>query len=382
MDNMAWREKVRSILVFKHRNIGDVLQATPAIHALRCAWPDAQIAVAVNSGTEEMVSGNPDIDRVIVFDRTAHDTGGRRRIREELRFLREIRSWRPDLAVQLTEGDRGAILAYLSGARIRIGVAPHRRGMFGKGRIFTYLAPPSGRWRHAVMMNLDILAAAGIRASDLRQRFHYSAEARENAARKRRDAGVADGVPYAVIQPASRWTFKCWTDGGMAAVARHLYERGIVPLITCGPDREEIDQVRCIAKLAKIAAPLAGSLTLKELGALISDARIFVGIDSVSTHLAAAVGTPTVALFGATAAYTAAPWEGIEWGYTAQEPFGTRFVGRHAVVERKRSDGGAGGKSYDKSVMRRRMEEISPEEVIDAVDRVLKGGRPEGYRWG
>jgi len=216
---------IRSILVFKQRNIGDVLLSTPAIHALRIAWPQARIAVAVNSGTEAMIEGNPDIDRVIVFDRSARDAGGAGRWREEGRFLGEIRAWRPDLAVQLTEGDRGAILAFLSGARFRAGLVPGRRGLWGKEKLFTHLSPLPSLYRHAVLRDLDVIGAAGIPPADPGLRFFFTEEDRSRASALLSGVGVPDGVPYAVVQPGSRWKFKCWTDAGNAGLLAHLARR-------------------------------------------------------------------------------------------------------------------------------------------------------------
>jgi heptosyltransferase-3 len=332
-DSLAGRD-IRSILVFKQRNIGDVLLATPAIHALRSAWPSARIAVAVNSGTEEMVSGNPDIDRVFVFDRGTRDAGGARRWREEGRFLGGIRAWRPDLAVQLTEGDRGAILAFLSGARFRVGVAPARAGLWWKDRLFTHLAPPPGRFRHTVLKDLDVVAAAGIAPSDTSLRFHVSEEDRRRAREKAAEVGVGD-EPYAVVHPGSRWKFKCWTTAGMAGVLDLLENRGIRPVITGAPDPAEHRIVREIVEKRGRGVPtLVGVLTLKELGALIAGARLFVGVDSAPMHIAAAVGTPTVAVFGPSGGFNWAPWEGIDWGYTPDRFSGFRAVGRHAVVQK------------------------------------------------
>ena len=97
-DSLAGRD-LRSIVVFKLRQIGDVLLSTPALHALRQAFPGARIAAVVNEGTQEMLSGNPDIDRLVVFRRGRRDAGGKGRLREELGLLRGLRSLRPDLAV-------------------------------------------------------------------------------------------------------------------------------------------------------------------------------------------------------------------------------------------------------------------------------------------
>jgi heptosyltransferase-3 len=368
---MAGRD-VRSIIVFKQRNIGDVLLATPAIHALRSAWPSARIAVAVNSGTEAMVSGNPDINRVIVFDRRARDAGGPRRWREEGRFLGEIRSWRPDLAVQLTEGDRGAILSFLSGATFRVGVAPARRGLWGKEKLFTHLSPRPSLHRHAVLRDLDVVAAAGIPPAGLALNFVFTEQDRARAAALLSGAGIPDGAPYAVVQPGSRWKFKCWTDAGNAGLLAHLARRGLLPVITSGPDPEEVAQVERIRGLCPIpVASLAGRLAFRELGALISAARLYVGVDSAPMHLAAAVGTPTVAIFGPTGAFNWAPWEGIDWGYTPERSAGTRFVGRHAVVQKEMECIPCGQDGCEGTKKSRCMEEISLDEVAETVDRVL-----------
>ncbi|MBP2673687.1 MAG: lipopolysaccharide heptosyltransferase [Deltaproteobacteria bacterium] len=366
-------EKISSILVFKQRNIGDVLLATPAVHALRIAWPKARLAVAVNSGTEAMVAGNPDIDRVMVFDRSARDAGGARRWREEVRFLGEIRACRPDLAVQLTEGDRGAILAFLSGARFRIGVASVRDGVLLKERLFTHLAPRPPLVRHTVLKDLDVLAAAGIPPGDLRLRFTFSEEDRQRARQKAREAGLI-GDRYAVVHPGSRWKFKCWTTAGMAGVLDVLEDRGIRPLVTGAPDPAEHRIVREILEMRGRGVPtLVGNLTLKELGALLAGARLFVGVDSAPMHLSAAVGTPTLAVFGPSGAFNWAPWEGIDWGYTPERKSGSRFVGKHAVVQKDWDCVPCGKDGCEGTKRSRCLEETTLEEVREALDRVLAG---------
>ncbi|HSL99293.1 MAG TPA: putative lipopolysaccharide heptosyltransferase III [Candidatus Limnocylindria bacterium] len=367
-DSLRGRD-VRSIVVFKQRHIGDVLLSTPVFRALRVSFPGACTAAVVNEGTEAMLSGNPDIDRIVVFHRSRRDAGGMARGKEELSLLREIRASRPDLAVQLTEGDRGAILSFLSGARFRLGVSPARPGMFGKASLFTHMCPQPDRYRHAVLRDLDILAEAGIPPADPSLRFVFSSGDRENLERKLYRAGVPGGTPYAIVHPTSRWTFKCWTDEGVAGVAAHLSRKGIVPVVTSGPDPAEVAQADRIAALSGVAcASLAGSLTLKELGAALASARLFVGVDSAPMHIAAAVGTPAVALFGPTGAYNWAPWEGIDWGYTADRPAGTRHVGRHIVVQ-KEDDLLQRGKGEGRR--NPGMEEITLAEVAEAVDRIL-----------
>jgi len=148
-------------------------------------------------------------------------------------------------------------------------------------------------------------------------------------------------------------------------------------VVASGPGPEEVAQVERIRGLCPASfVSLAGRLTFKELGALISAARLYVGVDSAPMHLAAAVGTPTVAIFGPTGAFNWAPWEGIDWGYTPERPAGTRFVGRHAVVQKEMECLPCGQDGCEGTKKSRCMEEISLDEVTEAVDRVL--ARPVG----
>jgi heptosyltransferase-3 len=177
-----------------------------------------------------------------------------------------------------------------------------------------------------------------------------------------------------VVQPTSRWKFKCWTEEGMAGVVAHLSRKGVFPVVTSGPDPAEIAQANRVADSSgSPCASLAGNLSLKELGAGIASARVFVGVDSAPMHIAAAVGTPVVALFGPTGAFNWAPWEGIDWGYTAENPAGTRRVGRHTVVQQEPErplPGNDGRGGTGKGIC---MEEITLEQVVDEIDRILGG---------
>ncbi len=372
-DSLLGRD-IRSIVAFKLRHIGDVLLSTPAFHALRGAFPGARIAAVVNEGTQDMLSGNPDIDRILVFRRGRRDAGGKSRFGEELALLREIRSLRAEVAVNFTEGDRGATLSRLSGARFRVGVASARRGLWGKERFYTHLCPRPDLYRHQVWKDLDVLAAAGIQPGDLSLRFHIPEKDGEESQRKLSAAGVPGGAPYAVVQPTSRWTFKCWTEEGMAGVLGHLARREIMPVVTSGPEPSEVAQAeRVVAASDGKAVSLAGRFSLKELGAAIASASVFVGVDSAPMHIAAAVGTPVVALFGPTGAFNWAPWEGIDWGYTAERPAGTRRVGRHTVVQQepeKPLPGNDGRGGTEKGIC---MEEITLGQVVDEIDRILGG---------
>ena len=133
---------VKHILVIKLRHIGDVLLTVPVFRALRETFPGAKISALVNSGTEDVLAGNPLIDEIIVFDRSVKSTSPLIKCIKELSFLSMVRSRNFDMTVDLTSGDRAAILSLVSGARYRI--AYNHDGGFVREKIFIY---PSCRER-------------------------------------------------------------------------------------------------------------------------------------------------------------------------------------------------------------------------------------------
>jgi len=144
----------KKILIMKFRNIGDVLLVTPLISNLKHHFPDALIDVALNKGTEEMITLNPHVNDIIIYDRTKIKTQSFfKKIWSELKFGLNIRANNYDLVINTTKGDRGNFLALFSGAQTKIGYKS--KNMFLKN-IFTFLLPPQLS-RHTIESNLDIL---------------------------------------------------------------------------------------------------------------------------------------------------------------------------------------------------------------------------------
>ena len=123
---------VKKILIIKLRHIGDVLLAVPTIRALKENFPDANISALVNKGTEEMLCDNPLLDEIIVYNRNIKGLPISQKIKGEINFISGLRKMEFDLVVDLTSGDRPAILSFLSGARYRIGNNPKGKGFFRK----------------------------------------------------------------------------------------------------------------------------------------------------------------------------------------------------------------------------------------------------------
>ncbi|MBS0437168.1 MAG: glycosyltransferase family 9 protein [Proteobacteria bacterium] len=278
------------ILVIALRRLGDVLLATALIRSLRRAWPHAHIEVLVEAGSQAMLEGNPDVAQVHVQPRHR---------RQALALARRL--WRRfDLAVSAHSGDRSHLWALVASGW-RVGVVPPP-GL------------PGARWKrwscqawtemhlgdlHTVEQYLRLADAMGI------------ARCTEVVAPDAPAALERPEAPYAVLHPTPQFAYKEWTVEGWRALAAHLVQRGLRVVLSQGPgerDRQLVEAIRAgMAERERARLDMqTGRGTLAELAALLRGARLYVGADTSVTHLAAAVGTPTIALFG--------PSPTVEWG--------------------------------------------------------------------
>jgi heptosyltransferase-3 len=211
--------------------------------------------------------------------------------------------------VHLTEQPRGAWLARALGARYSVAPVATGRGAFWTGS-FTHLYPRAGNGRrHKVEANLDALRRIGLQPGMEERRLRFvpgaAAEARvdELLASERLQARE-----FIHIHPASRWNFKCWTAERNAELIDRLATVARV-VLTAAPDPAEAPLIGDIlSRTGSKPVNLAGKLSIKELGALTARARLFIGVDSMPMHLAAAMGTPSVALFGPSGEQEWRPW--------------------------------------------------------------------------
>jgi len=298
---------IGKILVIKLRNIGDVLLTVPAIRALSETFPGARISALVNPGTSDMLTRNPLVDEVIIMERGG---GGRGKVRASLGFIKRLRARGFDMTVDLTGGDRAAFTGLLSGARFRLGPDPSGRGFPGKAYFYTQRAPVPPPMTHTVLRNLSVLRPFGIDTRDLRVDFFTSQEDEVEVSAILEQEGLIAGRPFVHVHPVSRWLFKCPSPALMARVLDSIVEKGLPVVITSGPEAREMAMAREIERLMKKeAVDLAGLISLKGLGVLSRLAAFFFGVDSAPMHIAAAVGTPVVALFGPSGAFDWGPWD-------------------------------------------------------------------------
>ena len=288
-------------LVVKLRHHGDVLLAAPVLSVLKAHAPRLEIDALVYDDTAPMLAGHPALAQLHSVGRNWRSGGAWGQFAEERALLRTLRSRAYQLLIHLTEHPRGAWLSRLLRARYSVAPVMGDRGRWWRNS-FTHLYPLI-RNRHRVEVNLDALRRVGIypALNERKVQFVPGTDADRKIA--------ALGLPQTFVHmhPASRWTFKCWPAERNAQLADRLAAEGHQVVLTAAPQETDfIDQI--LAKTASKPLNLAGQLSLKELGALTARARLFIGVDSMPMHLAAAMGTPTIAVFGPSNEAEWAPW--------------------------------------------------------------------------
>ena len=348
--------EIRRALVIKLRHHGDVLVASPVFSVLKAHAPQVEIDALVYADTAEMLTLHPAIAAVHTIDRKWKQLGIVGQARAELALYRTLKARGYDLIIHLTEHWRSAWLCRLLKPRWALGPAVKGRSKRWK-ESFSHLQTLHNPLRHMAETNLDALRRLGIqpRPDERRLTLVPGPMAEQAVAAHLAAFGLAGG-DFIHVHPASRWFFKCWPIEQMAALVGRLQAAGHAVVLTAAPSRDEQAMVEAIrARLATPAFSLSGQLSLKELAALTKAAKLFIGVDSAPMHIAAAVGTPTVALFGPSGDKQWGPW-----GVPARVVSSTRHQCRPCG-----HDGCGGSKVSDCLVS------LGVDEVLAAVQELL-----------
>lgn len=299
------RANIHSILLIQLGDIGDVVLSFPAIRALREHFPDAGLFVAVREKARELIVDCQWADGVISIKQDQRPLPAE--IRCQADFFRRLRQHRFDLCINLKPGDRSAILSLLAGARQRICFYAHD-GKLWQNRVSTHLNLldyPVGQYVADYYSSL--LAAYGIEIRHPRPEMKVPEERRQAVERLLESEGVPGDRPIVAVQPFSLWQYKEWGRDKYLQLIRRLtakYELSVA--ITGSPD-----EAARASSLAGDCGPsvynLAGKTSIGMLTALLQASSLFIGVDSAGMHLAAAVDTPTVTIFGPSSAASWAP---------------------------------------------------------------------------
>lgn len=282
------------ILVIRRRAVGDLVVSMAVPAALRRRWPKAQIDLLADRGPHAAAEGSPHVDEVVVYDRRAHKKAPWwRRPRMAWRWLRGLRARRYDLVLDLMGTPQTAIWTWFTGAPTRVG---RRR----RWRSWAYTLPlePPGEVRFAGEVFLDWVRGLGLEAGPWEPVPLRLEPGQLEAASAAAQQLVPGRGPLVALVPSASWPAKAWPLEHFAQIARELAAGGARVLVAWGPGEEaRRDSILRLAGDAAVAMPPLG---LRELAAWLAACELVVCTDSGPKHLAVAMGTPTLTLFGST----------------------------------------------------------------------------------
>lgn len=283
---------INKILVIRVDGIGDLLNSTPAISLLRKSYPSAEITVLARPLNAPVLIGNPDVDRVLVFDNDGKHGGTLAR----LQFYRELRRERFQLVVAMQTAMWSHFVAFISGA-------PYRLGRYQKRFRSTLTHAWRGRYRkgetHEVDRNLELVRLICQGTGERKLVYRVLPDEIAAAKARRTSWGIGDDAFLIGIHPGGSSFDKRWPEKHYADLADRLAQQyKATILLLRGP--EEAELVQNIQEAMQFPAVTYAPETIRELGALLSCCNMVICNDSGPMHLAAALDAPMVAIFGPT----------------------------------------------------------------------------------
>ncbi len=348
-----------NILIVKTSAIGDVIHTLPALNALRRKYPEARIDWLVEEAAADLVIGHKALDTVLVSRRKAwvrdlKQGGVVAAWRGVADFVKRLRGTEYDLLLDFQGLLKSGIFVGLARAKRKVGFG---RGMEHAEGSYIFLnepIPPVNMDQHAAIRELLLLKAIGVESEEVVFALPVGHEQRERIGQLLESEGVDPAKPLVAINPMTTWETKHWRNERFARVADQLLDRGMAVVFSGGPqDVRGIEGIR--GAMTGKAASLAGRTTLKDLAALYERVAVLITTDTGPMHLAAAAGTPVVALFGPTA-----PWR--------TGPFGSG----HRILRAEIACSPCLKKHCDRD--HECMEQITVDQVVQAALAVLKSG--------
>ncbi len=288
----AWRVTMNKgeerFLVVRLTALGDILHTVPAVDALRAAHPSAKIDWVVERKWAPVLEGSPAIDEVIPFDR--------RSVWGAIECVQRLRENRYTCAIDFQGLYKSSLLAALSGSPRRIGFDRAWAREAGAAMFYTERVIPTGR--HVAELNYSLAEQAGA-SRPVAPEYPLRVPAGGAASIRARLHELGIEGEYIVIGPSASWRAKCWPAERYGELCRELERKYEVRVVVIhGPGEKKVAEE--VVRSATPAHPLLISTTLEELMGLLAHSRCLVAADSGPLHLAAALGTPVVGLFGPT----------------------------------------------------------------------------------
>ena len=273
------------ILLIKLRSIGDVVYNTAVYAPLKKHFPEAHLTVLVERPSYDLVSHHPDVDAVLCFEKGP--------VWKQIKFYIRLMLEKYDVAIDMHEGTRGAVMCYLTHAPIRIGNKPAKRSFLYNTKIdFSDLKP-----KYPIDYQVALIKKMGVPFDSISPAIHISSLAKIRAKALLSQNGIKENDEYCVIHPGTKKIYDQWQYDKFAYLVDTIPKNyGIKVVLTCGPD--EVSQVQNISKLSKGSQTRYIQTGLQELGFITQGAKFVLCHNGGYMHIASALGTPVIALFG------------------------------------------------------------------------------------
>ena len=300
-------DKSKRFLIAILRFHGDVLLTTPMISEIKRIFPDSIIDLLVYKGTGSILEFDKRVNSILEAELSSEVNIIKRTFKEIL-LLKRLINTKYDFGVFLTTQWRMALMARCLRSGRTVGVDDKKRRKPFWIKSFSTISPEVGDG-HIVKRNLTALETLGL--TSIKQKVELSLIIPEEANKKieeiKRNYSIDSN--YCVFHPVSRRETKLWKEESFAQIIDHYSDQGLNVVLTSGPDEKEIKYLKDIEKLTKTnVINLGGKTSLIELAALIKQAKFYLGLDSVASHISAAVGTKGVSLFGPSNPSNWKPW--------------------------------------------------------------------------
>lgn len=298
------------VLFIRLRNLGEAVLDTANLRALKRFRPDLQITTLVEAIYTDLFAADPDIEAMPLL-RDADEK--RSTFTARLSVIKEIRNRKYTAVINLHGGPTSAQLTFASGAKYRVAPAHFRNGYAYNLRIppvdDILKRPDVSQKLHTVENQFAEFKWLGLPGEEaMPTKLYPVPQMSASAITKLMEAGIDPAKPYAVLAPTNEFYTKRWMPERFAEIAEKLAGQGFQILLTGAPTPDQRAQLKAVQSATRQKLASVSSLSIGELVAVIADSKLFVGNDSGPAHIAAAVKTPLVVMFGPASSVRWRPW--------------------------------------------------------------------------
>ncbi|HET6461364.1 MAG TPA: glycosyltransferase family 9 protein [Syntrophales bacterium] len=303
-DHFKITNQVIDVLVIQLGDIGDVVWTTPTLWAVKESYPGANVSVLLREGFGCLLKADPSIHKI--FEVKSIESNVFLNIIDQVRLIKKLRNEQFEMVFDLRSGDRGAIMARLTGAAVR-GSLYYTGVPFWRNWLFTHLLiglpAPKERVLGAAEQSLRIVRGFGITGKTAVPKLWVSDQVMARVYELLAECDmkpVASGPSYRwiTVNPFARWLYKEWPGDKWVSIINWLWHEFHIATAIVGSKGEEARATELVKRCNGTVYNLAGKTTLAELAGTLSLSSLHLGVDSAAPNIAAAVGTPTLTIFG------------------------------------------------------------------------------------